>query len=380
MISPQFHPIIGGYERAAFRLSTALTNQGCTVTVLTERRKKNWKKNDIINKFQVIRLWCIHKPHLHQLTTLFSFAIFLLSKGQRYHFWHVHQYGLIALLTIILGKCFRKPVVLKLTNSGSQGLEVTCTALPFPKFAKTILRHVDMVVALTQETKQEALKFGIPPDRITLIGNGIDGGLFHPANSHTRLWLRKNNDIQAEGIAIWIGRLRKEKNPEGLLNAWLQAFPRMPKGWKLILVGEGPLLPVLQSFIEQHKLHETVMLVGKQNNVEEWLAMADIYVTTSHNEGLSNTMLEALATGLPVIATKVSGVKENIEQTGAGIVVEIGDMNAIGSAFIQLTQNPSLRKKLGHKGRTIFNQKFTLTKVATSYQEMYKTILSDNKQ
>ena len=113
---------------------------------------------------------------------------------------------------------------------------------------------------------------------------------------------------------------------------------------------------------------------------EEWLAMADIYVTTSHNEGLSNTMLEALATGLPVIATKVSGVKENIEQTGAGIVVEIGDMNAIGSAFIQLTQNPNLRKKLGYTGRMIFNQKFTLTKVATSYQEMYKTILSDNKQ
>ena len=123
MISPQFRPLVGGYERAAERLSAALAAAGLRVVVIAERRDRAWPAVECIDGYEVRRLSCSYRRHLHTITSLLSFAGFLLRHGREFDVWHVHQYGFHAALAVALGKVLRRPVVLKLTSSGAMGIE-----------------------------------------------------------------------------------------------------------------------------------------------------------------------------------------------------------------------------------------------------------------
>ncbi len=376
MISPQFHPLVGGYERAAMRLSGALAAQGSKVTVITEHRDKRWPRKETIDGFHVRRLWCLYRPRIHIVTSLCSMCLFLMLHGRQYQVWHVHQYGLHAVFSIIMGKLFNRPVVMKLTSSGDQGLTQTTSTLPLPKLCLAVLSRVDAVVAMTRETRQEAVEFGLPVSRINMIGNGIDTDRFHPVDTKQQSALRKKHNIQARGLVIWIGRLSQEKNSDGLLKAWRLALPRLLDGWRLVVVGDGPMYSTLQEFITEGGTSGSVQFVGKQNNVEEWLAMADIYVMTSHNEGLSNTMLEAMATGLPVVTTRVSGTIENIEEPCAGIVVPCGDMAAIANSLVSLATNTGLREQQGRNGHYVIEKRFSLSHITARFLVLYQRLAS----
>src|SRR5262245_39695437 len=123
MISPQFHPLVGGYERAAERLSAALADAGMRVVVITERRDPAWPAVEHTDGYEVRRLSCSYRRHRHVITSLISFAGFLLRQGREFDVWHLHQYGFHAALAVVLGKLLRRPVLLKLPSSNAMGIE-----------------------------------------------------------------------------------------------------------------------------------------------------------------------------------------------------------------------------------------------------------------
>src|SRR5689334_1532763 len=125
MICPQFRPLVGGYELAAERLSGALAGAGLDVLVVAERRDRAWRRAELMDGFEVRRLPCSYRRHLHLISSLFSFACFLLHHGREFDVWHAHQYGFHAALAVGLGKVLRRPVVMKLTSSGPMGIEAT---------------------------------------------------------------------------------------------------------------------------------------------------------------------------------------------------------------------------------------------------------------
>ena len=322
MISPQFRPIVGGYERAAERLSSALATRGHDVTVIAERRNNAWPANEEYDGVRVRRLWCVYKRRLHRLTGLASLALFLFTRGPRFDVWHVHQYGLHAALAIFLGKLLHRPVVSKITNSRGQGLSRVVTTGRFVCLSAALHKRVTAVVALTRETASEAEAFGIPQERIHTLGNGVDTATFCPRDERERIELRQSLGIGAHPVVISVGRLSSVKNPDGLLRAWKMALQSLPPDWMLVLVGDGPMREQLKSIVRENELADRVLLVGLRHNVEQWLGASDVYVISSHHEGLSNSLLEALASGLPTVATRVSGVTELVEEPGAGLITE----------------------------------------------------------
>ena len=123
MIAPQFRPLVGGYERAAERLAEELVSLGHEVTVIADCRDKCWPRMETTNGVTVRRLWCIYRTGLHLLTALLSHAAFLLLNGRRYDVFHIHQYGYHAAVTVVIGRLLRRPIILKITNTGAQGIE-----------------------------------------------------------------------------------------------------------------------------------------------------------------------------------------------------------------------------------------------------------------
>lgn len=377
MLCPQYRPLVGGYERAAERLSIALAARGHRVTIITERRNSTWPKQEDQDGVRVRRLGCLYRPRLHMATSLLAFAVFLLIHGRRFQVWHIHQYGLHAALAVALGKLLRRPVVLKSTSSKDQGIHRATQGLPSSRITAGLLRRVDAVIATTRETRAEALAFGIPESRAPVIGNGVDILTFRPRGDTQRARLREELGIVASGILLFVGRLSEEKGLDDLLHAWKKALPDLPDSWKLVLIGDGPMRERLATFVVAEDLSSSVDFAGYQGNVETWMAVADIFVLTSHREGLANTMLEAMATGLPVVSTRVSGTTELLEETGAGTLVDIGDMERFAEAISNLVADPEQRARMGRAARAVIKARYGIDSITERHESLYRDLIDD---
>src|SRR5437660_8982668 len=186
MISPQFRPLVGGYEQAAQRLWMALAAAGIGVVVIAERRDRTWPAVERIDGYELRRLPCLYRRSFHTLTSLFSFAGFLLRHGREFDVWHIHQYGVHAALAVAVGSALRRPAVLKLTSSGPMGIDATLRRGVAGRILGFFHRRVSACLAGTDETRAEAIGFGIPAQRVHLLPGGVDGRQFHPASSEER--------------------------------------------------------------------------------------------------------------------------------------------------------------------------------------------------
>ncbi|MEO8216234.1 MAG: glycosyltransferase family 4 protein [Acidobacteriota bacterium] len=376
MISPQFRPLYGGYEHAAERLSGALARRGLEVVVISERRDRSWPASETLEGFEIRRLWCLYRRHMHTGTSLFSFARFLLTNGRRFDVWHVHQYGYHAALSVALGKLLRRPVVLKLTNSEAMGIGSVLGSGLVGRTLEYLHRRVSACIAISEETRSEAISFGIPAGRVRLIPNGLDPDQFLPATAEQRVEARRVLGLDRDRIVLSVGRLSDEKNPLGLLEAWANVTPVLRAGALLALVGDGPQEELVRAKVAELKLGDSVLLAGRRIDVASWYRAADIYVIASHNEGLSNSMIEALAAGLPVISTKVSGSSFLEAGAASGLVVGTGRTEELTRALEELLSNESLRSTLAGNARQSFENHFLLELVAEKSMSLYGDVAS----
>jgi glycosyltransferase involved in cell wall biosynthesis len=297
MICPQFRPLVGGYERAAERLSAALAAIGLRVLVIAERRDRAWPVMECVDGYEVRRLSCSYRRHRHAITSLLSFAGFLLRYGRQFDIWHVHQFGAHAALATALGKALHRPVVLKLPTSCAMGSKRPWAPGSSGAFCVFFHLRVSACLAVSEETRQEAVEFGIPSGNIQLIPNGVDGGQFHPALHGERAAARRALGLNCKRLVLYVGRLSPEKNPLGLLEAWAAIDSEAREGALLALVGDGPDLDQVRAEARKPNLAGSVHLAGQRSDVATWYRAADVYVISSLLEGLSNTMIEALGRG-----------------------------------------------------------------------------------
>jgi glycosyltransferase involved in cell wall biosynthesis len=378
MISPQFRPLVGGYELAAERLAVALAKAGLVVMIVTERRERAWAAIERIDGYEVRRLSCRYRRNLHTISSLLSFGGFLLRHGREFDVWHVHQYGLHAALAVALGKTLGRPVVLKLTNSGPMGIAKTLGTGPLARVVSFLHRHVSACLAGTEETRAEAIVFGIPVERIHAIPNGVDGRQFFPASLHERMAARRALHLRCNKLVLCVGRLSPEKNPLGLLDAWSVVSAQSRDGALLALVGDGPEWDQVRLKAQAPDLVNAVHLARNCRDVATWYRAADLYVLASNNEGLSNSLLEALASGLPVASTRVSGSSVLVESRAAGLVVEVGDVQGLARIVEELLDDEARRAALGRNARLAFETRFSLDIITRKMILLYEGLLGRN--
>jgi glycosyltransferase involved in cell wall biosynthesis len=375
MISPQFRPVVGGYERAAERLSAALADAGMCVVVITERRDTAWPAVEHIDGYELRRLSCSYRRHHHAITSLLSFARFLLRYGREFNVWHVHQYGFHAALAVALGKVLHRPVVLKLPSSNAMGIESAMGVGVVGRILRFFHQQVSACLVVSEETREEAIHFGIPPEQIYLIPNGVDGRQFHPTLPEERAAARRVLGLHCDRLVLYVGRLSPEKNPLGLLEAWSAIDTEARKGALLALVGDGPDWDQVHAKARQPNLAGSIHLAGQRNDVATWYRAADVYVIPSLLEGLSNTMIEALASGLPVLSTRVSGSSILLESPIAGLVADAGDVENLARALESLLLDKSMRTRLGENARLKFEARFSLETLSKKMILLYEKII-----
>jgi len=140
------------------------------------------------------------------------------------------------------------------------------------------------------------------------------------------------------------------------------------------VVGDGPEWDKVNSKIQDLNLADSVHLAGRRSDVATWYQAADVYVISSYHEGLSNSMLEALASGLPVVSTRVSGSSTLVESPAAGLVVDVGDTEQMCNAIEKLLSDEMTRAQLARNARQVFEDRFSLASISSKVIGVYKGI------
>jgi glycosyltransferase involved in cell wall biosynthesis len=166
----------------------------------------------------------------------------------------------------------------------------------------------------------------------------------------------------------------KEKGLHRLLEAWVHVHRAHPTA-TVVLVGDGPLRGELEALGRRLEISESVRFVGHQQDVQRFYAMADVFVLSSVSEGVSNSLLEAMAAGVPVVASDVGGNKDIIEHKHSGFLVDWDDAAAASDVLSTLVADAALREAMGRAARERVAS-FAMTSVAERYHRLYREIVA----
>lgn len=214
----------------------------------------------------------------------------------------------------------------------------------------------------------------VPPARIRVIHSGLDSTPFATAVPGQ---VRPSLGIAAgEPVIVSIGNLRKVKDQETLLQA-AQCLHDRGYTFHLLLVGDGGRRTVLESMVRRLDLGPMVHFLGRRTDVSDILADADIKVLSSRSEGLPAAIMEAMAAGLPVVATAVGGVPELVQDGQTGLLVPPSDPAALADALAALLDDAGRRHRLGRAGQQRLQTHFRLETQVTALEQTYHALLEN---
>lgn len=235
------------------------------------------------------------------------------------------------------------------------------------------LAHYHRVIVFSHLQKDLLVRLGVPAEGVAVIPNGVDPDKYCAGSSSIKA------DLNADRLFIYQGRIAPEKNVESLLKAWKRA--RMKPSSKLLIVGNGPLAPTLASFYGPEQGVHWLGFVAEEQRRIELLRSADVFILPSLVEGLSLSLLEAMACGVACLATD-AGADGEVLEGGAGVVLNTQRVSTQLQTLLPLFQDhPELSMMLGLKARQRVLERYTLSRNITQLENLYQDLLnSPNSQ
>jgi glycosyltransferase involved in cell wall biosynthesis len=235
--------------------------------------------------------------------------------------------------------------------------------------ARRLLLRRAFAVAVTSRTLRDISiqRFKLPPDKVRWIRTGVDGERFRPGLS--RDWRRQVGVSDGELLFGFLGGLRPEKNLGLLLRAFAAA--RLPNA-KLALVGDGAERAELGQAAREAGIAERVLFPGRMSDPTVCLAALDVFVLSSCTEQTSNSLLEAMACGLPAVSTDVGDSRELLGDAGPPVLVPSKDLQAYTHALTALACNPEFRQRLGAANRRRCLEQYPLERMIREYAALYE--------
>ena len=369
-------PRVGGAERQTERLSHALMRCGVRVRILTAREGPGLPERDSLNGIPVRR---ISYPRVRGLGAVILMArVFSdLMKGSD-DVIHVHIPGPLLFPALLASSLRRVPVVLKFANlSPERGIWVDLPPASLPRgLLEAASRRVAGVVAISSRIARAAEEGGWR--EVARVPNGIDPVAASRALP-ARALARRALGVGGEPLVLFVGRLTYQKGLDVLLKAWPRFRDRRP-GATLLVLGQGPDRNTLRQSAEALGIAASVDFRGIREDVGHHYAAADIFVLPSRYEGFPNVMLEAMAAGLPVIASQVSGTEDAIEDGRNGLLVPPGEPEALSEALRRLSEDPDLRERLGTEARKTVEGRFNINRVAEQTLGFYRHLIGGSQE
>jgi len=257
------------------------------------------------------------------------------------------------------------------------------TRVRYQRIRQIYRPFVHRYVALSRDLERYLVeRVGIDPKHVSQIYNGVDTARYRPAGGRRAVPVGcpfMEPDLFLVGT---VGRMQSIKAQTLLVRAFVALIRRKPEvrqRLRLVLVGSGPLLAECESLLMDAGLRELAWLPGERSDVPEVMRGLDCFVLPSLAEGISNTILEAMASGLPVIATDVGGNAELVERGQTGTLVAADACEEMSAALEALASAPSMAASMGLRGRARVMQHFSLPAMVTAYEGLYDALLMQRR-
>jgi glycosyltransferase involved in cell wall biosynthesis len=366
MVISRFPPVVGGAERQCLNLSRFLAKEGNKITVATEKLP-GLESREIVDGVLVLRLPAYPRSvrFLANLNFWANLKWFFLTKFSEFDIVHCHVATASAFFGAILAKIFGKVSIVKFTGSGITG-EVTTSRVSF--FGRLKLKVLDMftdiVVCTDSKIKDELITIGYKKDKIRVMPNGVDSEYFKPAETI-------KTDVPK---ILFVGRLEDVKNIPALLKAFKIVITQVRA--ELNIIGGGSKKDELIGITTELNIQENVKFHGEKTNIKDYLCSCDVFVLPSFAEGVSNSLLEAMSCGLAVIASRVGGSIDLIEDGENGYLFEPQNPAELSEKLLKLLKDADLRKIFGVKAREKIIHGYSIESVGFDYLKLYDELLS----
>ncbi len=223
----------------------------------------------------------------------------------------------------------------------------------------------------------------VSADHITQVCNGVDSQRFFPHASGVQRIAGCPFEPAQHWVVGTVGRMQDIKDPLLLARAFVQAVTRVPAlrlRLRLVMVGEGPLRVQALALLASAGVSQLAWLPGERFDVPEVLRGLHAFVLPSQSEGISNALLEAMASGLPVLATRVGGNPELVQDGQTGYLLPAGDPRTLAAHLVHLAQHPQQALAMGQAGRSRVMAQFSLDAMVARYQNLYDTQLQRTRR
>ena len=416
LIAFMFAPLVGGSEVQAEKQARELQALGHDVMVITLRHHKQWKKEEELDSLPVIRVGGIYNREgwlrigrLGHLPIDFLFFLALWRLRHRYDVLHSLQLSPLAAVAALIGKLLHKPVIVNIPSTGPGKKQQASDAVLMADTLRDVdflkIDFKDVVVGdiaylhrsavggraivrflrksdafyqvLSSRSRPYLTSHGFREEQVVLIPNGVDSEKFRPDPQ------RRPSPAHPERDIVCVARLQYPKGVDILLHAWGRMM-REPDAWRaglkprLLLIGEGPLQPQLERIAAALEIQDSVQFLGLRRDVVDLLQQAWGFVLPSRWEGMPNALLEAMACGLPCVATRVSGSEDIIVDGVNGLLVQPEQPEELARALRRIIADNELAQRLAAEARVTILRDYQLSAIIASCVDLYRKVLKGN--
>lgn len=314
-------------------------------------------------------------------------SIFWKIFQTRKSFEIVHSIGAsswLNLYSVAIGKIFGKKTILEMTLLGCDDpISVGKNKIALlGVIRRWLFSKADIIISISPILSQTYNLSGMPIQKLREVANPVDIYKFCPISIKERLKLHKKLGFKKkQKIFLFVGMIEKRKGVDLLIKSYAQVFKNFPNTM-LLLVGPTSINKENKEFFEKMKklvqnlnIKENVVFTGLRDNVDEYMKISDIFVFLSRREGFGTVVVEAMSTGLPVIALNIPGITEYIIQNKKdGIIIQEENPNKIVLAIEELLKNRDLYKYISKNARKTVENRFSTEIIDQQYQRIYEEI------
>ena len=351
VIESEYPSLLGGGAEAQIETLTRNRPDDLDITVVTPRVSIGPQAiHEVVHGCEV---WRIPYPRIRLLggvVMLLRFVWFLLTTGRRFDAVYCHIGNNMTAIASGLGRLLSLPVAIKLTGMTEldNGI-LSDNPAAGVALKRWLIRKADAIQAISNVLEERLIAKGFEPDRIHCIPNAVDTRLFAPAPDQ-RTALKAKLGIEADFVGSFVGRLMPEKALDLLIDAWDRAIPKDASA-ALVLIGTGAEETALKAQAERLGRRHQILFpgfVGEKAVIADYWRISDIGLLTSDFEGLSNALLEAMASGVPMIGSEVSGNVDLITHGRTGWLFPPRDLDRLSACLEQaFSMQASARRALG---------------------------------
>jgi glycosyltransferase involved in cell wall biosynthesis len=366
MVVDGYYPSVGGAELQAGLLASELARDGNSVKIVSPLLDSAMPVTEVIDGIRVERIPYPRIRFLGAMLLGIKFALKLFRERHEYDAIHIHMVKNLATVAGMIRPFMDICVVGKISGAWEFNggvLDSEKLRKPVYRVMNHFIKKADYFQCISKYTETMLVNSGYPPERILMIPNGVDLARFTAASALTESRGRRIN-------AVYVGRVEKVKGLDILVSSWAQVCSAHDA--HLYIAGDGPVRRELTEQASRLGLSDRISFLGTVRNVPELLSRADIYVQPSRQEGLPNSVLEAMAMSLPIVATRVSGNEDLVTDGVNGILVTPEDADGLAQAIQRLISNSALAQEMGRKSRKVIEDNYALNAVITRLKQAYR--------